>query len=397
MRILFVADGRSPIAINWMRFFVEERYDVHLASTFSCSPDLRLASLHPVPVAFSSLVRGKIQTESNSSISINGSIRPKIRFTKTVSVRFRTAIRQWLGLLTLPLAVKQLDRVIQEVQPDLIHAMRIPYEGMLTAKIESERPLLLSVWGNDFTLHARSTPWMASLSRLALKRADALHIDCQRDYHLAQAWGFSSQKPAIVLPGGGGVQRNLFYPPEISPEDPVVVNPRGIRAYVRNDIFFRSIPFILEHLPGARFLCPAMAGESIAQNWINGLKLAPHVELLPQLTRTQMGELFRRAQVTVSPSIHDGTPNTLLEAMACGCFPVAGDLESLREWITPGVNGILFDPNDPHALAEAVILALEHPALREIARKMNLQMIEERAENRQVMEKSEEFYKLLAS
>jgi len=150
-------------------------------------------------------------------------------------------------------------------------------------------------------------------------------------------------------------------------------------------------------LPGARFLCPAMADESIAQNWINGLKLAPHVELLPQLTRTQMGELFRRAQVTVSPSIHDGTPNTLLEAMACGCFPVAGDLESLREWITPGVNGILFDPNDPHALAEAVILALEHPALREIARKMNLQMIEERAENRQVMEKSEEFYKLLAS
>lgn len=395
MRILFVADGRSPIAINWMRFFVEEGYDVHLASTFPYSPDLKLASLHPIPVAFSGLVRGKIQTESYSSISNNGSKRNNIRFPKAVSVRFRTAIRQWLGPVTLPPAVKQLDRVIKEVQPDLIHAMRIPYEGMLTANIESKKPLLLSVWGNDFTLHARSTPWMASLSRLALKRADALHTDCQRDLRLAQAWGFSSQKPAIVLPGGGGVQRNLFYPSEISPEDPVVVNPRGIRAYVRNDIFFRSIPFILERLPGARFLCPAMVGEPIAQNWVNELKLAPHVELLPQLTRTQMADLFRQAQVTVSPSIHDGTPNTLLEAMACGCFPVAGDLESLREWITPGVNGILFDPNDPHALAEAVILALEHPALREIARIMNLHLIDERAEYRQVMEKAEEFYKLL--
>jgi hypothetical protein len=43
----------------------------------------------------------------------------------------------------------------------------------------------------------------------------------------------------------------------------------------------------------------------------------------------------------VSPAIHDGTPNSLLEGMACGCFPVAGDLESIREWITHGQNGLL--------------------------------------------------------
>jgi len=397
MRILFVADGRSPIAINWMRFFGEERYEVHLASTFSCSPDLKLASLHLIPVAFSGIGRIKNQAESYSSISKKVPKRNDIRVMKAISVRLRTAIRQWLGLLTLPRAVKQLDRVIKEVQPDLIHAMRIPYEGMLAANIESKKPLLISVWGNDFTLHARSTPWMANLSRLAVKRADGLHTDCRRDLHLAQAWGFSSNKASIVLPGGGGVQRNLFYPSKMPPEDPLVVNPRSIRAYVRNDTFFRSIPYILERLPGARFLCPAMADEPMAQNWVNELKLAPHVELLPQLTRAQMAELFRQAQVTISPSIHDGTPNTLLEAMACGCFPVAGDLESLREWITPGVNGLLFDPNDPHALSEAIILALEHPALREIARNINLHLIDEHADYRQVMGKAEEFYKLLES
>jgi glycosyltransferase involved in cell wall biosynthesis len=105
-----------------------------------------------------------------------------------------------------------------------------------------------------------------------------------------------------------------------------------------------------------------------------------------------MAELFRRSQVAVSPSTHDGTPNTLLEAMACGCFPVAGDLESLREWITPGANGLLVAPGDPRALADAVLLALEQPALRQRAREHNRQLIAEKADYHQVMRKAESFY-----
>ena len=68
-----------------------------------------------------------------------------------------------------------------------------------------------------------------------------------------------------------------------------------------------------------------------------------------------MADVFRRAQIVASPSIHDGTPNTLLEGIACGCFPVAGDLESIREWITPDENGLLFDSNDPQSIAKAIV------------------------------------------
>jgi glycosyltransferase involved in cell wall biosynthesis len=105
-----------------------------------------------------------------------------------------------------------------------------------------------------------------------------------------------------------------------------------------------------------------------------------------------MAELFRSSAIAVSPSIHDGTPNTLLEAMACGCFPVAGDLESLREWIDPGVNGFLIDPSDPSALAEAIISALEKPDLRQKAEKYNQVLISDRAEYQTSMEKALEFY-----
>ncbi len=37
MRLIFVADGRSPIAINWISGFAAAGHEVHLVSTFPAS------------------------------------------------------------------------------------------------------------------------------------------------------------------------------------------------------------------------------------------------------------------------------------------------------------------------------------------------------------------------
>jgi glycosyltransferase involved in cell wall biosynthesis len=66
--------------------------------------------------------------------------------------------------------------------------------------------------------------------------------------------------------------------------------------------------------------------------------------------------------------------------MACGCFPIVGDIESLREWVTPGVNGLLVEPNNPQALADAIILSLESPELLKNARTVNKKLIQDHAE-----------------
>jgi len=113
------------------------------------------------------------------------------------------------------------------------------------------------------------------------------------------------------------------------------------------------------------------------------------------MDREQMAELFRLADVAVSPSNHDGTPNTLLEAMACGAFPVAGDIESVREWIESGQNGLLCDPNDMNALAHAMIAALTDNELRENAGVINQKLIAERAEFNSGMRRAELFYQAL--
>jgi glycosyltransferase involved in cell wall biosynthesis len=397
MRILFVADGRSPIALNWIRYFIHSKDEVYLVSTFPCPAEPGLAGLELIPVAFSQ-AKGQAELKPGKQ----GARQPKSRLKELVwgagLVGLRTGVRQWLGPLTLPAAARQLEMVISRVQPDLVHAMRIPYEGMLsTLALASlpEIPLLISVWGNDFTLHGRSNPWMGWLTRRVMRRTDALHTDCVRDQRLAFDWNFDRKKPAIVLPGNGGIDLQVFHPAAQPPGELLVVNPRGVRAYVRNDTFFKAVPLVLQALPETHFACLGMAGDPYAERWLRQLGIENQVQLLPKIPRVEVAELFRGCAVAVSPTNHDGTPNTLLEAMASGCFPVVGDIASLREWIIQGENGFLVDPGDPAALAQAMINALSQPGLRQNAQSANQEIIVERAEYQHCMQRARAFYRQL--
>lgn len=385
MRILFVADGRSPIALNWMRYFVEHEHEVHLVTTYAAEPEMAFASVEFIPVAFNQAVGRAGGREDDAS--------GKTSWIKRVSTAgMRTKVRQWLAPGTLRGASERLKSHIELIQPDLIHALRIPFEGMLATLANPTAPLIVSVWGNDFTLHAGSTPWMAAHTRRTLRDANVLMADCERDIKLAHKWGFAKERPTAVFPGAGGIRASQFYPADQEATQPTVINARGLRAYVRNDIFFKAIPMILAEIPSARFLCPTMAGEPQAEAWVKEFGIEDHVDLLPRQTMDEMAMLYRQSQVAVSPAEHDGTPNTLLEAMASGCFPVAGDIESVREWITHEENGLLVDPANPAAVAEEIIEALQNTALREAARKHNQEIIKQRATYEICMQAAEGLY-----
>lgn len=54
------------------------------------------------------------------------------------------------------------------------------------------------------------------------------------------------------------------------------------------------------------------------------------------------------------PSLHEGLPNVVLEALACGLPVVASRVGDVPEIVRDGVNGFLTSPSNPHALAEAL-------------------------------------------
>jgi glycosyltransferase involved in cell wall biosynthesis len=72
--------------------------------------------------------------------------------------------------------------------------------------------------------------------------------------------------------------------------------------------------------------------------------------------------LYRQAALLAYPSLYEGFGLPPLEAMACGTPVVASSTSSVPEAV--GDAGILIDPNDTQALADALHLVLSDPGLR---------------------------------
>jgi len=81
----------------------------------------------------------------------------------------------------------------------------------------------------------------------------------------------------------------------------------------------------------------------------------PSVELTGTLSGEKCAELIAQARAVVLPSVWEETFGLVaVEAMAAGVAPIAAGHGSFTELITPGVDGVLFTPGDPAALAVAI-------------------------------------------
>ena len=411
MRICFLVDYRSPIARSWIEYFIETQHEVHVISSHEAvAPTPGPDSLHCVPIGLANFRSRPALRRHLAITGGNDTPAPGLASATVGSLLRRISSNvqdayQWIAPYEAYLHAGKIRRLIREIKPDLVHAMRIPFEAILGARALSNLnvPFLVSVWGNDFTLQARQNRQVARATRSVMRRANALHADCERDILLSRQWGLDAATPTLLVPGNGGIRSEEFFPGcrddgfaqrwDIPVGSPVVLNARNFRpGYVRNDIFFAAIPDVLSAVADATFVCVGMRGNPIAERWIRRYDIAHAVRLLPVMRRDEMASLFRLADVAVSPSNHDGTPNTLLEAMACGAFPVAGDIESVREWIRDGENGLLCDPNDTITLAHTLVKALQAPLLRERAAVTNRRIILERAEYHRGMRRAEGFY-----
>jgi glycosyltransferase involved in cell wall biosynthesis len=84
----------------------------------------------------------------------------------------------------------------------------------------------------------------------------------------------------------------------------------------------------------------------------------PSVRVVGQLDSNAVAELMAAARAIVLPSICEETFGlAVVEAMAQGVAPMAAARGAFRELITDGVNGVLFQPDSPEALADALGLA----------------------------------------
>jgi glycosyltransferase involved in cell wall biosynthesis len=81
----------------------------------------------------------------------------------------------------------------------------------------------------------------------------------------------------------------------------------------------------------------------------------PSVEMIGHVPAAQVAELQSRARAVLVPSVWEEPFGlVVVESMAAGAPPIAAGHGSFTELITHGVDGVLFAPGDPAALALAV-------------------------------------------
>ena len=70
--------------------------------------------------------------------------------------------------------------------------------------------------------------------------------------------------------------------------------------------------------------------------------------------RRDIAELMNNSDALILPSLWEGLPNVICEAMACGLPVLSSSVSDLSNIIEDGVQGFLFDPNNPQQIAQAI-------------------------------------------
>jgi len=82
------------------------------------------------------------------------------------------------------------------------------------------------------------------------------------------------------------------------------------------------------------------------------------------ITVEEKRAFMQNLDVFVLPSLTEGTPNCIVEAMSCGLPVIASSIGGVKDMITPQ-SGLLVPPGEPKALADAMKFLAGNPALRQ--------------------------------
>jgi len=93
-------------------------------------------------------------------------------------------------------------------------------------------------------------------------------------------------------------------------------------------------------------------------------------------TRRDVASILRTCHLLARPSLLEGMPLTVLEAMACGLPVVATPISGTAELVRHGENGLLVPPADPASLARAILRLMADEPLREVQGREGRRLVE---------------------
>jgi glycosyltransferase involved in cell wall biosynthesis len=200
------------------------------------------------------------------------------------------------------------------------------------------------------------------LYRMALRRSRTIIFQTpdDRDFFAAQGLLPAGIEPVVV--GGSGIDLDHFAPAPL-PARPAflmisrLLGDKGVREYLAAAARLKQRhPQVAFRLIGYFDQSPDAIGRAELDAAVEA-----GVEFLGR--QDDVRPAIAAAAIYVLPSYHEGTPRSVLEAMAMGRPIVTTDVPGCRQTVDPGVNGLLVPARDTDALVAAMERLILEPGL----------------------------------
>ena len=322
LRLAFLADPNSIHTRRWIGWFAARGHEVHLLVPEGG------AVLAGLPA---SIVVARYQPYGRGRGPLRGAFRAR----------------------------RSLRAALDAIKPQIIHAHYVTTSGW-SAWLAGRHPLVVTAWGSDIYVNTKPLNGKV-MSRAILRSADLVTADSRDLLNACVRAGARRDRVRLVQ---FGVDRGRFHPGVDATafraraeagDRRILLSPRRITPLYRQDVVLEAVAALPPDVLAVFSAQGADARElSRMRDRAAELEILDRILVLPGFDHAEMPAAYAAADVVVSVPSSDGTPVTLLEALAAGRPVVATDLPSVREWLGDVDPGALVPVGDAAATAEAI-------------------------------------------
>lgn len=268
----------------------------------------------------------------------------------------------------------KLYRLMRRYRPDIVHThtAKAGFTGRLAARLAGVPVIVHTFHGHVFRgyFSPAKTRVFLLLERLAARMSDAvLTLTETLRSELADEFRVTSRERITVLPLGfdlspfltaerrsGAFRRDWNIPPGVP-----LIGLVGRMVPVKNiPLFLQAAALVRAERPEARFVLIGdgeLRGQLEAQ--VDELGLRPAITFTGW--QRDLAPAYADMDVLVISSVNEGTPVSVIEALATGCPVVATAVGGLPDLLDHGALGKLVPSGDAGALAQAILETLRQP------------------------------------
>lgn len=241
---------------------------------------------------------------------------------------------------------KVFEKYIQEIQPDVVHSFALylscsPIQNVM--KKNASLKWIYSSWGSDLFYFQNEPNYLKDIKSV-LARVNYLFTDCRRDFEIAKQYGFNGEFLG-VFPGGGGFDLKVMeeYKKPLKERKTILVkgfqgrSGRAITVLQAIELLQKELIDFTIKVFGSDKEIFEFVSQSDLKNWNN-------FQIIGKVSHNEVLQLMGESLIYIGNSNSDGIPNTLLEAICMGVFPIQSNPGgATTEIIENGNNGLLIE------------------------------------------------------